>query len=93
MNEQPTKPKKRIDLLDIFRGFAILGIFVVNITIMNSTFLNQDEFAQQWTSNIDLISEKILQLFFYTKFFPIFSLLFGLGISMQALKMFDENKL
>ncbi|MBL4746400.1 MAG: DUF418 domain-containing protein [Flavobacteriaceae bacterium] len=93
MREQPTNAKKRVELLDIYRGFAILGIFVVNIVIMNSTFLNQDEFAKQWTSNIDQISEKILQLFFYTKFFPIFSLLFGLGISMQALKMFDENKL
>ncbi len=93
MNEQPTKAKKRIDLLDIYRGFAILGIFVVNIVIMNSTFLNQDEFAKQWTSNIDLFSVKTLQLFFYTKFFPIFSLLFGLGISMQALKLFDQNKL
>lgn len=93
MNKQPTKEKKRIDVLDIFRGFSILGIFVVNIVIMNSTFLNQDEYAKQWTSNIDQISEKILQLFFYTKFFPIFSLLFGLGISMQALKMLDENRL
>lgn len=93
MNKQPTKPIKRIDLLDIYRGFAIFGIFVVNIIIMNSTFLNQDEFAKQWTSNIDQISEKVLQLFFYTKFFPIFSLLFGLGISMQALKMLSENKL
>lgn len=93
MNNQPTKEKKRIDLLDIYRGFAILGIFVVNIVIMNSTFLNQDEFAKQWTSNIDQITEKVLLLFFYTKFFPIFSLLFGLGISMQALKMFDDNRL
>jgi len=78
--------------LDVFRGFSILGIFAVNIVIMNSTFLNQDEFAKQWTSNIDLVSERILQLFFYTKFFPIFSLLFGLGISMQAIKLFDKNK-
>ncbi len=93
MNEQPIKVKKRIDVLDVFRGFAILGIFVVNIVIMNSTFLNQDEFAKQWTSGIDQISNKILQLFFYTKFFPIFSLLFGLGISMQALKMLKKNKL
>jgi len=93
LKEQPTKAQKRIDLLDVYRGFALLGIFAVNITIMNSTFLNQDEFALQWTSNIDKFSEKILQLFFYTKFFPIFSLLFGLGISMQALKLFDKNKL
>lgn len=60
---------------------------MVNIVIMNSTFLNQDEFAKQWTSGIDQFAERLLQLFFYTKFFPIFSLLFGLGISMQALKL------
>jgi len=60
---------------------------------MNSTFLNQDEFAKQWTSNIDKISERILQLFFYSKFFPIFSLLFGLGISMQAIKQYEKNRL
>lgn len=92
MNEQPIQSKKRIDILDIYRGFAIHGIFVVNIVVMNSTFLNQDEFAKQWTSTIDKISEKILQLFFYTKFFPIFSLLFGLGISIQALKLFANKK-
>lgn len=90
---KPTTKSKRIDLLDVYRGFAILGIFVVNIVIMNSTFLNQDEFAKQWTSGVDQFAERILQLFFYTKFFPIFSLLFGLGISMQALKMKEKGSL
>ena len=90
---KPTRKDNRIDLLDVYRGFAILGIFVVNIVIMNSTFLNQDEFAKQWTSGIDQFAERLLQLFFYTKFFPIFSLLFGLGISMQALKMKEKGKL
>ncbi|WP_442264533.1 DUF418 domain-containing protein [Tenacibaculum sp. ZS6-P6] len=84
---------KRIELLDVYRGFAILGIFVVNIVIMNSTFLNQDEFATQWTSSVDVIAQKVLQLFFYTKFFPIFSLLFGLGISMQAIKLTEKGKM
>ncbi|THD65865.1 DUF418 domain-containing protein [Robertkochia marina] len=93
MDNKPTGTTKRIELLDVYRGFAILGIFVVNIVIMNSTFLNQDEFAQQWTSPVDQLSERILQLFFYTKFFPIFSLLFGLGISMQALKWYEKNTL
>lgn len=90
---QPTRSKKRIDLLDVYRGFAIFGIFVVNIVVMNSTYLNQDEFAKQWTSFIDQFAETTLQLFFYTKFFPIFSLLFGLGISMQALKLKNKGEL
>lgn len=93
MNNQPTQVHKRIELLDIYRGFAIFGIFVVNIVIMNSTFLNQDAFLEQWTSPIDLFTQKVLQLFFYTKFFPIFSLLFGLGIAMQAVKLSEKKTL
>ncbi|HEA31266.1 MAG TPA: DUF418 domain-containing protein [Leeuwenhoekiella sp.] len=58
---------------------------------MNSTFLNQDIFLEQFTSTIDRIAERLLQLFFYTKFFPIFSLLFGVGIAMQALKLQSKN--
>jgi len=91
LNEQPTAQRKRIDLLDVYRGFAIFGIFVVNSVIMNSTFLNQDEFAKQFTSAIDQVSVRVLQFFFYTKFFPIFSLLFGMGIAMQALKLLETN--
>jgi len=82
---------KRIEILDIYRGFAVFGIFVVNIVIMNSTFLNQDTFLEQFTGTLDLSVERMLQLFFYTKFFPIFSLLFGLGIAMQALKLESKN--
>lgn len=89
----PTDNQKRIELLDVFRGFAVFGIFVVNIEIMNCVFFNQHEFGQQWTSAIDQLSVRILQLFFYTKFFPIFSFLFGLGISMQALKFQDRKGL
>ncbi len=48
-----------------------------------------DAFARQWTSSLDYWTERFLQLFFYTKFFPIFSLLFGVGIAMQAKKLRD----
>ncbi|TPN81739.1 DUF418 domain-containing protein [Aquimarina algicola] len=92
MNHQPTLGQRRIELLDIFRGFAVFGIFVVNIEVMNCVFANQDSYNQQWTSDVDLLAIRIFQLFFYTKFFPIFSFLFGLGISMQALKLHSKNQ-
>lgn len=92
IDKLPANKSERIDMLDIFRGFAVFGIFVVNIEIMNCTFFNQGEFSGQWTSTLDQVSVRILQLFFYSKFFPIFSFLFGLGISMQALKKIEENK-
>ncbi|WP_438712125.1 DUF418 domain-containing protein [Aquimarina muelleri] len=87
----PTTAQKRIDLLDIFRGFAIFGIFIVNIEIMNCTFINQEVFHKQWYSNLDQLAIRILQLFFYSKFFPIFSFLFGLGIAMQITSRIKNN--
>ncbi|MBN3519478.1 DUF418 domain-containing protein [Algoriphagus lutimaris] len=84
---------QRIEILDIFRGFAVFGIFVVNIEIMNCAFPNQETFSDQWTSPLDEWTVRLLQLFFYSKFFPIFSFLFGLGISMQAIKLQKNDNL
>lgn len=86
--EVPIHPiSKRIAILDILRGFALLGIFIVNAEIMNCVFMNQDIFSQQWTAPIDSLAVRLQQLFFYGKFFPIFSLLFGVGISIQFLSL------
>lgn len=92
MNTKPTIPKSRIEVLDVYRGFAVFGIFVVNSVIMHSTFVNQDAYLAQFTSWYDRGTQQFLQLFFYTKFFPIFSLLFGLGIAMQLLKRRQEHQ-
>lgn len=81
----------RIATLDVMRGFAIFGIFVVNIEIMNSVFMNQDAFNAQWSGGLNQLANRLRQLFFYTKFFPVFSFLFGLGIAMQALKAIDSG--
>lgn len=87
----PITVQKRIELLDIFRGFAVFGIFMVNIEIMNCTFINQEIFSTQWNSNLDKLTIRLLQLFFYSKFFPIFSFLFGLGIAMQINSRIKNN--
>ena len=84
---KPTSQLERIQILDILRGFAIFGIFVVNVEIMNCLFINGDSFGAQWTSTIAIYATKIKLLFFYSKFFPIFSLLFGVGISIQLMSM------
>lgn len=64
---------------------------MVNIEIMNCVFMNEAAFSEQWTTTIDSISGNIRHLFFYSKFFPVFSFLFGLGISMQALKSLEKR--
>ena len=87
----PVRSSDRIEILDVYRGFAIFGIFVVNIEIMNCVFFNQGEFNAQWSGTLNDLADRIRQLFFYTKFFPIFSFLFGLGIAMQALKRIQNG--
>lgn len=86
MTTLPTQQTQRIELLDIWRGFAILGIFMVNILVMNCAFPNREAYEQEWSSLLNQGSLRFLETFFYSKFYPIFSFLFGLGISMQVLR-------
>ncbi|MEQ3656014.1 MAG: DUF418 domain-containing protein [Dokdonia sp.] len=86
-SNQPISSKERILTLDILRGFAILGIFVVNIEVMNCLYFYSDDFDAQFTSTLDALIRRLLQLFFYSKFFPIFSLLFGVGIGIQYMSL------
>lgn len=73
----------RISELDVLRGFALLGIFMVNILGMNCGFTFNNDWTQEQTGFINQSSLFIIDTFFHSKFFPIFSLLFGIGIALQ----------
>ncbi|MBS1982897.1 MAG: DUF418 domain-containing protein [Bdellovibrionales bacterium] len=63
----------RIPALDILRGFALFGVLVVNI----SGYLGARP------TQADLAVRVLKDLLFSNKFWPIFSLLFGVGIALQ----------
>lgn len=67
--------KERIESLDMIRGIAIVGIFLVNIPAMTGLDVNLD---QQFVG-VDKTIRFLLDLFVQTKFYAIFSFLFGLG--------------
>ena len=79
----PTPKSDRISELDIFRGFAILGIFMVNILIMNVSFAYRGEWEAEQTGWLQRGSFFVLETVFYSKFFTIFSFLFGAGVALQ----------
>ena len=87
----PSTAASRIALLDIFRGFALLGIFVVNIRFMSSSVLHPEAFAWMKDGMWNRIMEWILTNFFNGKFYPIFSFLFGVGFGMQINKMEEKG--
>lgn len=79
----PVSNKERIQELDIFRGFSIFGIFMVNILVMNISFLYRGEWEAEQIGWAQDIPRFILEEFFYGKFFTIFSFLFGAGVALQ----------
>jgi len=71
--------KDRILLIDVIRGFALFGILLVNVPGMNSlSWLDTVDLTFktiQWDTIISLLILSLAE----DKFYPIFSLLFGLS--------------
>ena len=77
---------RRIDLLDILRGFALLGILVTNVmeySIDDSVSTPPPEFSV-WTIGI-------VKALTSGSFYPMFSLLFGIGFAVWMDKTMKKN--
>jgi len=72
----PVPATERVDLIDILRGFALLGILLVNFWGSSSDAVNR----------LDKIVSDVLSLAVSSSFYPLFSFLFGLGFALQLLR-------
>ena len=81
---QPALKEERYKILDVIRGFALLGIIVANM-VLYSLYLDLP--AAKAQSLATYSSDKIfdfLELFIVEgKFYTIFSVLFGIGFSIM----------
>jgi uncharacterized protein len=77
MTRNPAPPPARIDALDVIRGVALCGILLVNIGPV--THFSYE--VPHPPANLGDASGW-LQLLVQQRFFPIFSLLFGIGFSL-----------
>lgn len=78
----PTGAQDRVVLIDAIRGFALLGILLINM----HDFLSPDNYIQLerlWPGEIDKLSQWFCRVFVAGKFFTMYSFLFGLGLSLQ----------
>ncbi|PCF84971.1 DUF418 domain-containing protein [Staphylococcus intermedius] len=72
--------KKRIEVLDYLRGFALFGIIFANILPILEYFSYHHGLSMPtYQSHVDVLYNKYLNIFVEAKFFSIFSLLFGIG--------------
>jgi uncharacterized protein len=70
----PLRSKDRLATLDILRGLALLGIFIMNMPSFSHSLFTQPESG--WVA-------ALRQLFIAGKFNAMFALLFGIGFALQ----------
>lgn len=78
----PVRPRERIVALDVLRGFAILGILLVNAPLFLQP-LWSEVLGGSGGGALDRIASVATEAVAEGKFFTLFSLLFGLGVAMQ----------
>lgn len=88
MKSAPISKQERIITLDIIRGFALLGIFLVNMPAFHSPafMISHPDYT-----GMDYWLDLILQMFVQTKFYTIFSFLFGLGFYIFMSRAEEKN--
>ena len=74
---------ERILSLDVLRGFALLGILISNMVFFSQPLEESGWRGGFWYEQSDWLADWISVFLVEGKFYPIFSILFGLGFSIQ----------
>ena len=82
----PVAANQRIESLDVVRGFALLGIFLMNIEFFNRPFATFNEGMPQGLTGVDWLASWFVSYFVQGKFWTIFSLLFGMGFAVLMVR-------
>jgi uncharacterized protein len=88
----PSLPlSERLPVLDIVRGFALLGILIMNMPGFSSSMFAAADGSHLWPGRIDQLAEQLRNLLFSGKFNSMFSLLFGIGFTIQFTRMAQRD--
>jgi uncharacterized membrane protein YeiB len=79
----PLAPHQRIVALDVVRGFALLGIFVMNIEWFNRPITELGAGMPVGVEGLDHAVGWFVHTFVRAKFWTLFSLLFGMGFAVM----------
>lgn len=91
MNAEPIKESKRLMWIDATRGFAIFGIFMVNVGAFSAPYFMYGGEAEAWPGDIDHFVQGIIDVFFQASFYPLFSLLFGFGFQIMVDRLTEKG--
>ncbi len=80
---KPIAISQRIQSIDVIRGFALIGIFFMNVEWFNRAFGDFGNGIQPGLNGINYWASYFVNYFVAGKFWTIFSLLFGMGFAVM----------
>jgi uncharacterized protein len=86
MSAQPISKADRIEALDVMRGIALLGIFIMNMPGFSSSFFGTEDSIRIKAEDYSFLDSAIFMMnaaLLEGKFNGLFTLLFGMGIALQ----------
>lgn len=87
----PVAPDQRINALDILRGFALIGILLMNIEWFSRPISDIGGFNYELTS-FDHGVGWLIRCFVEGKFYKLFALLFGMGFAVMLTQAMRKNR-
>lgn len=82
---------ERVESIDVMRGFALLGILLINMLAFHSPFSYIDPYT--WFDGPgDQATYSFLDIFIQASFYPLFAMLFGYGLGIQFLRSEARGK-
>ncbi len=80
----PVSPSERLEVLDIVRGFALLGILLMNMEAFVGPLFGAMSGLDPALTGADRIADALIYIFVQGKFWTLFSLLFGMGFAVMS---------
>ena len=90
-NAAPVSLSERIPTLDIVRGFALLGIFIMNMPGFSTSFYAGADGSRVWPETYNIVAESVRDMLFSGKFNSMFSMLFGIGFTIQLGRQIERT--
>ncbi len=80
----PIPAAERVATLDVLRGFALLGILLMNIEAFVGPLYEGMTGLDPTLTGADRVADALIYIFVQGKFYSLFSLLFGMGFAVMA---------
>lgn len=81
---RPVAASERIEIMDVLRGFALLGILLMNIEGMAGPLFQSFSGLDPALTGADRIADALIYILVQGKFYTLFSLLFGMGFAVMS---------